>query len=199
MGSGYIVQRGGGKDYSVFQALADRSITEVTAEMLDGASEIGKYAFYYCTSLTSIDIPNSVTRIMENAFYNCTSLSSVTIPSSVTSIGDSVFSNCTSLISITIPSSVTSLGIYVFSNCTRITSITIPSSVTSIGYGVFSNCSALTSVTVEATTPPTLGNNVFLNTSGNLVIYVPSESVGTYKSASRWSTYADRIQAIPST
>ena len=79
MGSGYIVQRGGGKDYSVFQALADRSITEVTAEMLDGVTEIGNYAFYYCSALTSVIIPSSVTSIGQSTFYGCSSLASVTV------------------------------------------------------------------------------------------------------------------------
>jgi hypothetical protein len=51
---------------------------------------------------------------------------------------------------------------------------------------------------VQATNPPTIGIDVFKNTHANLVIYVPSESVDTYKAASGWSTYADRIQAIPS-
>ena len=54
MGSGYIVQRGGGKDYSAFKTFVDRSITEVTAEMLDGATEIGNSAFYNCRALKSI-------------------------------------------------------------------------------------------------------------------------------------------------
>ena len=176
MGSGYIVQRGGGKDYSVFQALADRSITEVTAEMLGGATSIGNHTFYYCRSLTSINIPNTVTSIGPSAFLGCSSLTSVTIPSSVTVIAISAFSECTSLKSVTIPSSVNNIVNY-----------------------AFRYCYSLTSVTVEATTPPTLGTDVFQNTHENLVIYVPAGSVETYKSASGWSTYASKIQAIPST
>ena len=176
MGSGYIVQRGGGKDYSTFKALADRSITEVTAEMLDGVTSIGDNAFNGCSALTSVDIPNGVTSIGDNAFYDCYLLTSVTIPNSVTRIMSSAFSYCSALASITIPSSVTSIWNY-----------------------AFSNCSALASVTVEATTPPTLGTNAFDGTHADLVIYVPAGSVDTYKSASGWSTYASRIQAIPST
>lgn len=80
--------------------------------------------------------------------------------------------------------------------CTNLTSVTIPSSVTSIGHNAFRSCSALTSVTVEATTPPRLGLNVFESTN-NAPIYVPAESVDAYKAATYWSTYADRIQAIP--
>ena len=176
MGSGYIVQRGGGKDYSAFKALADKSITEVTAEMLDGITSIGVWAFASCTSLTSITIPSSVTTIGEMAFDSCTSLSSVTIPSGVTSIED-----------------------WAFSNCSALTSIDIPDGVTSIGEMVFESCTSLSSVTVEATTPPTLGSDAFYGTYAYLVIYVPAGSVDTYKAANNWSTYASRIQAIPST
>ena len=222
MGSGYIVQRGGGKDYSAFKALADRDITEVTAEMLDGVTKIGSYAFYSCTSLASITIPNSVTSIGRNAFQgcsslpsinipssvtsmsydtfrDCTSLTSVTIQSGVTSIGASVFYGCRALTSIDIPNSVTAIGTTAFSGCSALTSIDIPSGVTSIVNSAFSSCSSLTSVTVEATTPPTLGTNVFDGTHADLVIYVPAGSVDTYKAASGWSDYALRIQAIPST
>ena len=67
-----------------------------------------------------------------------------------------------------------------------------------MGQEAFRYCTSLTSVTVKSATPPTLGFGVFYNGSSNLVIYVPAESVDAYKSASGWSTYADRIQAIPS-
>ena len=154
MGSGYITQRKiMEKDYSPFKGVVDDSLTEVTAEMLDGVTTISDLAFYQSANLTSVDIPSSVTIIGKQAFYSCSSLTSVTIPSSVTSI-----------------------GAYAFNFCNR-----------------------LESVTVEATTPPTLGYMAFDFTSANLVIYVPAESVEAYKTASYWSTYASRIQAIPST
>ena len=103
-----------------------------------------------------------------------------------------------SITSIQIPNGVTSIGDGAFSYCSELTNATIPNSVTSIGNYPFSYCSMLTSVTVEATTPPTLGSSVFSGTHANLVIYVPAESVDTYKAASGWSTYADKIQAISS-
>jgi len=81
-------------------------------------------AFYVCTTLTSITIPNNVTSIESQAFDNCTILTSVTIPSSVTSIGNSAFYCCNSLTSITIPSSVTSIEKFAFAACGNLTSVT---------------------------------------------------------------------------
>ena len=96
-------------------------------------------AFEYCSSLTSVTIPNSVTSIEDNTFSSCSSLTSVTIPNSVTSIGSSAFSGCSSLTSITIPNSVISIGWRAFNGCSSLTSITIPNSVTSIGQQAFFN------------------------------------------------------------
>lgn len=135
-----------------FGKLVQSTITRVTADMLEGATNIGTYAFSGCSSLTSVEIPNGVTKIGESAFAGCTSL----------------------------------------------TSVEIPNSVTSIGARVFEDCSSLTSVTVLATTPPALIPPSFVGASSSSKIYVPAESVETYKAASGWKEYASKIQAIPS-
>ena len=92
----------------------------------------------------------SVTSIGEGAFCYCSSLTSVTIPNSVTSIAGYAFSGCSGLTSVTIPITVTSIGEDAFRGCSGLTSITIPNSVTSIGNGAFSYCSGLTSVEAPA-------------------------------------------------
>lgn len=162
---------GGGVDPSIIE----RTATNITADMLKGVTSIGSNAFYDYLSLTNVKIPNNVTSIGSQAFYNCRKLKSVKIPNSVTSIGGQAFEFCFSLVS-----------------------VEIPNSVTSIDREAFYNCSGLISLTVKAATPPTLGDYAFKYTNAALVIYVPSESVDAYKAANNWSTYADKIQAIPS-
>ena len=144
--------------------------TDATGELvipntIDGnpVTSIGSNAFYYCSSLTSITIPNSVTSIGEVAFYNCSSLTSITIPDSVTSIERYTFWNCSSLTSITIPDSVTSIGNRAFWNCTSLTSIMIPDSVTTIGYRAFDSCTSLTSITIPDSLTH-IGRGVFVGT-----------------------------------
>ena len=109
---------------------------------------IGCYAFFDCTDLTSVTIPDSVTGIGDFAFSGCYGLKSVTIPDSVTEIGDFVFSACTGLQDITIGNGVTSIGWGTFSMCHSLVSITIPDSVTSIGDSAFDDCRSLVSITI---------------------------------------------------
>ncbi len=81
----------------------------------------------------SYEIKTGTKTIEESAFYGCTGLTGIVIPNSVTSIGSYAFSGCTSLTSIEIPDSVTSIGDYAFKGCTSLSSITIPDSVINIG------------------------------------------------------------------
>ena len=202
--------------YTVEVSKVDKNLVSVNIPdmvVLDGVSysvtTIGNYAFFDCSSLTSIAIPNSITSIGDYAFAGCNSLTSITIPNNVTSIGDWAFSGCSSLTSITIPNSVTSIGDEAFARCSGLTSVTIPNSVTSIGDRAFYACFSLTSITIpngvvsignyaffdcysltslicEASTPPTLGANVFPHIS---TIAVPCGAIEDYM-ASDWVTYA---------
>ena len=124
-----------------------------TSEALYSVTTIRCYAFSYCSSLTSIKIPNSVTTIEYGAFSSCTSLTSIKIPNSVTTIENSAFYFCTSLTNIEIPNSVTTIGDYAFYFCTSLTSIEIPNSVTTIGEEAFHGCYSLTSIAVDENNP----------------------------------------------
>lgn len=192
------------------------------ASIPNSVTNIGQYVFSSCSGLTSVNLPGGITSIPNNSFQDCSSLPNVTIPSGVTSIGNSAFAGCRALGNVTLPDGLTSIGQYAFQACSSpsFSSITIPSGVTVLESGVLRNCSGLTEVnipsgvtniklnafrydpalekvTIFATTPPTLGSNVFANGNDTFTIYVPSASVATYQAASGWSNYASRIQAIP--
>ena len=155
------------------------SLTSVTIP--DSVTSIGGSAFRYCRSLTSVTIPNSVTRIGNYAFYICTSLTSVTIGNSVTSIGDFAFRWCESLTSVTIPDSVTSIGDYAFCYCTSLTSVTIPDSVTSIGDDAFYDCTSLTSITIPNSVT-SIGSCAFYDCTSLTSFKIPNSvtSIGDY-------------------
>ena len=80
-------------------------------------------AFSYCSSLTNVKLPSSLTSIDRWAFQGCSSLISITIPKRVTCIGDYAFEGCSSLNRVTIPEGVTSIGKCAFKSCDRITDI----------------------------------------------------------------------------
>ena len=138
-----------------------------------GLTSIGGYAFYVCSGLTSVTIPNSVTSIGYSAFSYCSRLTSVTIPNSVTSIGDYAFYDCSGLTSVTLPNSVTSISDYTFSGCSGLTSLTIPNSVILIGNYAFSDCSGLTSLTIPNSVT-TIGNHAFQSCRGLTSVTIPN-------------------------
>ena len=132
-------------------------------------TSVGDYAFFYCSRLTEITIPEGVTSIREHAFAYCSSLKEITIPEGVTSIGNSAFISCDSLIEITIPESVASIGDYAFAYCSNLKEITIPEDVISIGNGAFFNCTRLTEVYMKEGL--ILGADSFLNVSRDVHVW----------------------------
>jgi hypothetical protein len=134
--------------------VVDRTVTELTAEDLQGATKLGTYAFHECKKLASINIPEGVITTGNQLFYDCTSLVSICFPKSVTSLGGAL-----------------------------------------IWY-----CDKVRSITMKSTTPPTIQSNTFNYTTSNnnqlptgCVITVPIGSGDAYKSATNWSSLADRI------
>src|SRR5665213_2811651 len=116
-------------------------------------TSIGNFAFSYCSSLTSVTIPNGIASIGDDAFLACTGLTNVTIGNGVTNIGVEAFAECGELATVSLGSHVTTIGSDAFKICTSLGSITIPDSVVDLdtGYwdiGPFFGCSGLTNVTL---------------------------------------------------
>ncbi len=121
-----------------------------------GVTSIGEYAFYGCSNLNNITIPDSITKIGNCAFYGCRGLSTAGPLGSganiefcwANRIPDYAFGNCTTLKNIIIPEGITAIGTYAFCFCVGISSITIPDGVTNVGAYAFQGCTNLTSVTI---------------------------------------------------
>ncbi len=124
--------------------------------------KIYQYAFYHCTNITSVTIPNTVTNIDSYMFYKCTGLVSVTIPGSVKTIGDYAFNGCKNLANVTISSGVENIGACAFSGCVNLSTLSLPESVTTIGNSAFSGCSKLTTITIPNSIK-SIGNYAFDN------------------------------------
>lgn len=114
----------------------------------DSVRNIGRTAFAICRNLESVIIPTGITEICENVFSGCTSLTKVIMPDSLTRIGSYAFSECTNLVNITIPNSVTSIGNGAFAYCQSLESIAIPNGITEISGGIFSECTSITNIEI---------------------------------------------------
>ena len=149
-------------------------------------TSIGDDAFFRCSNLTSVTIPNSVTSIGSSAFSGCSSLTSI-----IVDIDNSIYDsrdNCNAIIetatntlhtgckNTVIPNSVTIIGSSAYSGCSGLTSITIPNSVTSIGGSAFSSCSGLTSITIPNSVT-TIGSSAFFRCSSLTSITIPNSVI----------------------
>ena len=186
-----------GYDDSPFK---DYEIRKATVEY--GITSIGDCAFYGCTGLTELILPNSVRSIGDIAFTYCSGLEKITVES-----GNSCYDsrdNCNSIIDTefntlivgcknsVIPNSVTSIGYYAFYGCSGLTELTLPASVASIGDGAFICCSDLSKITSLAEIPPVCGSGVFDRVNKtNCELIVPVISVTAYKQAEVWNEFSN--------
>lgn len=180
-------------------------------ELGTGITYIAENSFNSCTKLSSITMPNSITRIGGGAFYgcplpfivlpsgvsllagdifySCKALSAISLPNSVTSIVENMFNGCSALTSVTIPYSVTTIGSLAFSGCSGLTSIVFPSSIGDIDGYTFSGCDALVSLQFESIHPPRLYGNLEIPTT--CAIYIPEGSYSEYTSATNYPDDGD--------
>ena len=137
------------KHFIVTNRIEELDVNEIYSHY--AITVICKSAFAQCTSLTTFDIPPSITTIGVDAFLGCTSLTTVVIPSSVSAIDAYTFYNCRSLTTVVIPDSVSAIGDGAFQHCTSVTTLNLPDSLTVIRVYAFHNCTSLTTVVIYRT------------------------------------------------
>lgn len=153
--------------------------TITSVSLPDDLTRIGSRAFNGCSNLTTIDLPSSLTSIGSYAFYSAR-FKSLVLPNSVTNIGNEAFCGNSELQSVTLPNNLQTLSNYVFYACYELKSIAIPTSITTIGECALCDCN---DVYMESSTPATITNSSF---KSNVVIHVPCNSVSAYQAAPIW-------------
>ena len=113
-----------------------------------GVTKIGNSAFFSCYRLTSVTIPEGVTEICESAFDRCEQLTEAALPKSLKTLREKAFSG-TAITAVTIPAG-TKAGEYVFMNCNNLKNVTLPEDMEYIPNEMFANCGALTAITLPA-------------------------------------------------
>uniref|UniRef100_UPI004057524A leucine-rich repeat protein n=1 Tax=Alistipes sp. TaxID=1872444 RepID=UPI004057524A len=199
-----------------------------TVTLPHSVARIDDWAFSSCVYITDINIPERVKTIGSSAFAYCVRIQEISLPDSVEDIGASAFSGCSGLTSFkgkfaskdnrclvvdnvlvkfapkgvksyAIEDGIVGIGADAFYESVSLRDITIPASVKSIGDYAFYYCENLGKVYCKATTPPTLGSNVFDNFDNGVdrpigcTIYVPQKSVDTYKETVKWIKYSQYI------
>lgn len=149
---------------------------------------------------------NNLTTLSRGLFSECKNLEHVSLPSNLKELNSDLFAFCDSLSRIDLPSGITKIGdncFYFLGSTTpepspTLEELDIPSTIQEMGSHIFSNCSSLKRLYVRATTPPTLGSNIFdgIPIDKRPTIYVPSESLELYKTATNWEQFSSNIQPI---
>lgn len=181
------------------------NLTSITISK--GVTEIAANAFSCCSNLTSITIDANNT--VYDSRDNCNAIietstntlivgsASTVIPNTVTSITSFAFVDCSNLASIIIPEGIPVIDHSVFKGCSSLLNVYLPSSIVAIGPGAFNSCRSLKTITCNAAEPPFIFDNassdeyvVFYEVPlEECVLYVPDESVESYKSANIWSEF----------
>lgn len=124
------------------------SLESVVFEEGSSLNQIGNYAFDACESLTTIKLPDTLTKLGISAFRS-SGIKTIALPNSLTSIGQETFYACTSLEEVTLGNATNSIGIKAFASCSKLNSIELPESVKYVGSSAFYQCSSLSSLTVK--------------------------------------------------
>lgn len=164
-----------------------------------GLTAIADTAFYGCTALDKISLPENVTTINDMAFRGSGLTDCNLVLNNITMVKSGAFYD-TKIRSAIMPDIVTVVGAYspgyqTFGNCANLEYVLFGKNVTNILPYIFSNSHQMVMI-VLATTPPTFNGDSFGYSGAVQSIYVPNESEVAYEGATNWSRYANMIKPI---
>ena len=189
-------------DEIVIDSIINRTITEFKD---DTVNIVGLRAFYGCTNLTAINLPNvggnPVYDVGHSAFYGCTALKNVNLPNFATTSSATgyIFTNCTSLERIVLPK-LKNVALGMFRYCSALVTVDL-SVATNISGTAFEGCENLKCLVLRTNSVCTLGSSTttFRNSgiaNGIGYIYVPRVYLESYKIETNWSVYANQFRAL---
>lgn len=185
--------------YDVYQSEDIDYLTydnDVTKQVVTGVRD------GYRASISTVNIPASVTSIADRAFANCTNLSSIVIPANVQTLGNYVFDGCSSLTTVILHDGL-AIGTYLFNNCRSLRNVELPADLTAIPEGLFYGCNDLSSVEIPAGVT-TVGSFAFRDCRNIYTLNVPASvtTIGAQSfsnmSGLRFVNLAAGIQSIGS-
>ena len=179
---------------------------------------IGEQAFYNCTNLRKLHIPDAVTTMAENVCYNCSTLVDLKLPANLKKISNYAFYNTSKLKSIRFPETLdeiayeafynsgldsvclplklSTLGDYAFYNCQNLKYIELPSHIERY-YRNFQSCTSLETVVCRSATPPSVSNDPFYNATAKseMTLIVPSFAIADYKLDTYWYQFGNIVES----
>lgn len=169
------------KDYEYFPMTTPWGERDEIKKLVisEGVTSIGQYAFYFCTSLSEVSLPNTLEYLGASAFEGCSALKTVVIPNSVTDINDHAFARCTSLEFVDLPDHLDRIQLSTFYKCEALKMIDIPQSVTTIDEYAFLCCYSLENLDLPDNLRR-IGGRAFLNCTNLKSLTIPAtvNSVG---------------------
>lgn len=219
----YVITSPVDYDHRSYQVIAVRDSAFLhdslvtTLALPEGVKTIGSMACFDCPNLYAVNLPSTLQSIAHDAFANCPNLRSIVLPPSLKRIDRCAFVGSYSLRTINIPEGITSLPVDcfvssglcsitlpttlralergVFYDCRSLRSITLPANLQTIGDYCFHRCDSLLEVRCLNPVPPVI-TDIFADTTGlHRTLYVPAESVDSYRLAQYWSEFAE-IKAL---
>lgn len=148
----------------------------------ESLKSIGESAFWSCTNITEVELPEGVERIDAYTF-GCSRLTGIKLPESLTSIGNCAFRNCSELNNINMPKNLKSIEKETFRGCVSLTDFEMPENLESLDEDIFVDCYSLTNISISADNSLYESENGILYSKGKseLVIYPPGKQAEEFE------------------